>query len=232
MEQQQISSIERAIFLKGGAVRLNFYGRYLKRPFEYLVVLGLLVLFGPLMAVIALGIRLFSPGPVLYRQPRIGKEGKPFTMLKFRSMKLENNPGLHREYVQQLIRKNIAPGQLGAGSLKLKSDPRITGMGKILRKLSLDELPQLVNVLRGEMSLVGPRPPLPYEYEVYARWHKRRMAVLPGITGLWQVTAHNTCNFDDMVRLDLSYIATMSLWNDLKLMILTPIEMIRGKGAG
>jgi lipopolysaccharide/colanic/teichoic acid biosynthesis glycosyltransferase len=114
----------------------------------------------------------------------------------------------------------------------MKNDSRITGIGRLLRKWGLDELPQFFDVLRGEMSLIGPRPPLPYEYELYDDWHKQRLQVLPGITGLWQVKAHNQVSFEDMVRLDLQYIATMSLWLDLKIMLLTPWEMMRGKGGG
>jgi lipopolysaccharide/colanic/teichoic acid biosynthesis glycosyltransferase len=232
MEEKNQSAILLSYKQAERVVRVNFYARKLKRPVETLLSLGLLLLFGPLMLAIALGIRLYSPGPILYRQQRIGKDGKAFTMLKFRSMRLENSPDLHREHVQRLIRDNVDLKEFGVGSLKLKSDPRITGLGKILRKLSLDELPQLFNVLKGEMALVGPRPPLPYEYEVYFDWHKQRLAVLPGITGLWQVLARNTCCFDDMVILDIKYIETMSLWNDLKIMIMTPVEMIKGKGSG
>lgn len=232
MDQENLSAMSVSYPQEDTYPVVNFYGTYLKRPLEMGFALALLVLFGPLMLGIALGIRLFSPGPIFYRQQRIGKNGQPFSMLKFRSMRLENSPDLHREYVQRLIRENVDPKTLGTGSLKLQSDPRITGLGRILRKLSLDELPQLFNILNGEMSLVGPRPPLPYEYEVYSDWHKQRLAVLPGITGLWQVTAHNTCSFEDMVRLDLQYIETMSFWGDLMLMIMTPIEMIRGKGSG
>jgi lipopolysaccharide/colanic/teichoic acid biosynthesis glycosyltransferase len=232
MGNENFSGIPPSVTFSSQVERSKLYAVYLKRPLETILIIGLLLFFAPLMLAIALGIRLYSPGPILYRQQRIGKGGKPFSMLKFRSMRLENNPDLHREYVQRLIRENVDPRELGNGSLKLKSDPRITGLGKILRKLSLDELPQLFNVLRGEMALVGPRPPLPYEYEVYAEWHKERLGVLPGITGLWQVKYHNTCCFDEMVRIDLEYIRTMSLLGDLKLMVLTPIEMIRGKGAG
>jgi len=204
----------------------------LKRVLDVLVSAACLVLFSPLMLALAIGIRIASPGPILYRQQRIGKGGKPFAMLKFRSMQIGNNPDLHREYVQKLIKENIHPQALGKSSLKIVGDPRITGMGKYLRKFSLDELPQFLNVLRGEMSIVGPRPSLPYEYEIYEEWHKQRLFVLPGITGYWQVMAHNTVTFDAMVRIDLSYMKSMNFWLDLKIMLLTPVEMIRGKGAG
>ncbi len=204
----------------------------IKRRLDILVACLLLMVAGPLMLAIAAGIKLFSPGPVLYRQKRIGKDGKPFEMLKFRSMRLENNPELHREYVRRLILENKDPKALGKATLKLKADFRITGIGRILRKFSLDELPQLFNVLRGEMSMVGPRPPLPYEYEVYHEWHKARLAVLPGITGLWQVKAHNSVCFDEMVHIDLKYVQNMGLWLDLKIMALTPFEMLFGKGTG
>ena len=210
----------------------NIYGTYFKRPLEFLIALGLIVLFSPLIAGIALGITLFYPGPVFFRQERIGKNGKPFTMLKFRSMQVGNSSVVHREHVQRLILENADPKSCESGTYKLKHDPRITGLGRILRKLSLDEIPQLFNVLKGDMALVGPRPPLPYEYEVYSEWHTQRLAVAPGLTGLWQVKFHNTVCFDDMVRIDLHYIQTMSLSGDLKLMLLTPIAMIEGKGAG
>ncbi len=206
--------------------------RPVKRALDIVVALGLIVFFAPLMLLISIGIRISSPGPILYRQIRIGKDGKPFRMLKFRSMQVRNNPDLHKEYVQMLIQQNTEPRALGKTSVKMIGDSRITGVGKYLRKFSLDELPQFFNVLKGEMSLVGPRPPLPYEYEVYQDWHKQRLNVSPGITGLWQVRAHNTVAFDDMVRLDIEYMQTMNLWLDLKIMALTPIEMIRGKGAG
>jgi lipopolysaccharide/colanic/teichoic acid biosynthesis glycosyltransferase len=203
-----------------------------KRLMDVLIALGLIVLFGPLMMLIMAGIRISSPGPIYYRQTRIGKNGKPFRMLKFRSMQVKNDPDLHRAYVQKLIHENIQPGASGKSNLKMLGDPRITGLGKYLRKFSLDELPQFFNVLRGEMSMVGPRPSLPYEYEVYKEWHKQRLMVLPGITGLWQAMARNTVSFDDMVRIDIQYIQSMNLWLDLKIMFLTPVVMIRGKGAG
>jgi lipopolysaccharide/colanic/teichoic acid biosynthesis glycosyltransferase len=179
---------------------------------------------------IGLAIKLHSPGPVFYRQQRIGKHGRAFDMLKFRSMRVNNDPNFHKQHVQALILNNTKPDQLGQETLKLAADPRITGLGKVLRKLGLDEVPQFINVLRGEMSIVGPRPPLPYEYELYSAWHKQRLAVLPGITGLWQVTAHNKVSFDEMVEIDLNYIKQMNLLLDLRIMLLTPIEMFRAKG--
>ncbi len=205
---------------------------YYKRFLDIIISLGLIIFFSPLMLLIALGIKISSPGPIFYRQIRIGKDGNPFKMLKFRSMQVKNNADLHKEYVQKLITENIDPKENGNGSLKLKEDARISGLGKYLRKFSLDELPQFYNVLKGEMSIVGPRPPLPYEYEVYSTWHKERLSVLPGITGLWQATAHNIVCFDDMVKIDLKYIETMNFWLDLKIIVLTPIEMIKGKGSG
>lgn len=203
-----------------------------KRGIDIICATVLLLLFSLPMLLIAFAIKLHSPGPILYRQQRIGKDGRVFTMLKFRSMRNGNDPQVHHAYAQRLIRENIRPEDLGATSLKLKADPRITKVGKLLRLSSLDELPQFVNVLRGEMSLVGPRPPLPYEYEIYTDWHKQRLQVLPGITGLWQVKARNRVSFEEMVLMDLEYIHTMSLWLDLKIILYTPWEMLRGIGAG
>jgi lipopolysaccharide/colanic/teichoic acid biosynthesis glycosyltransferase len=204
----------------------------LKRALDIVIASALIILFGPLMLAIALGILLASSGPVLYRQMRIGKDGVPFRMLKFRSMQIQNNPDLHRQYVQKLIKENTQPRGIGKANIKMSADPRVTGIGKYLRRFGLDELPQFFNVLKGEMSIVGPRPPLPYEYEVYADWHKQRMTVLPGITGTWQVLAHNTVAFDEMVKIDVEYVQNMNLWTDLKIMLLTPVEMILGKGGG
>lgn len=204
----------------------------LKRILDVVISLILIALFAPLLVLIVIAIRISSPGPVVYRQMRIGKDGKPFLMLKFRSMQVVNNPDLHRAYVQTLIKQNTQPREMGKRSLKLLGDERMTGVGKYLRKFGLDELPQLFNVLKGEMSVVGPRPSLPYEYEVYRDWHRHRLEVLPGITGLWQVNSHNMVAFDDMVRIDLSYIQHMNLWLDIKIMLLTPIEMILGRGTG
>jgi len=204
----------------------------LKRWLDVIAAGLLLVVFGPLMALIAIGIKLHSPGPILYRQKRIGRNGHSFDMLKFRSMRDGAASAPHREHVQRLMRENSRPQDLGSTTLKLRGDPRITGLGRILRALSLDELPQFLNVLRGEMSIVGPRPPLPYEYELYTDWAKQRLRVLPGITGLWQVTGRNQVSFEDMVRIDLAYIRRMNALLDLWIIVRTPLEMLRGKGGG
>jgi exopolysaccharide biosynthesis polyprenyl glycosylphosphotransferase len=215
----------------------GIYGwqRACKRAFDVLVVLLSMVLIWPLLGFIALLIRLDSKGSVLYRQVRIGEHGKLFTMLKFRSMQVDADPTIHQVHVSRLITENLNPEQLNGGkqsSLKLETDPRITRVGRVIRKTSLDELPQLFNVLRGEMSLVGPRPPLPYELDVYQEWHKRRLDVLPGITGLWQVKGRNQVSFDEMVRMDLEYIERQSLWRDMIILLQTPLALIHTRGAG
>ena len=186
------------------------------------------------MAVIALAVKLGSPGPVLFRQTRVGQKGKHFTFLKFRSMAASNDSGVHQKYVKQFIRGTAAKNtdEKGEQVFKLTHDPRVTPLGRFLRKTSLDELPQLWNVLRGEMSLVGPRPPIPYEVEYYDLWHQRRVLELkPGITGLWQVRGRSRTCFDDMVRLDLQYARTWSPWLDVKILLETPMAVFGAGGA-
>jgi exopolysaccharide biosynthesis polyprenyl glycosylphosphotransferase len=230
--------LDRKLFLSAEEqLRVRFGGEKaaylaLKRMLDVVMALGLLILLVPLFAVIALGIKLYSPGPILFRQQRIGKDGKEFTFLKFRSMRHNADTMLHRQHISRQILENRGPKGESGASLKLKDDPRITGLGRILRRTSLDELPQIFNVLRGDMSIVGPRPPIPYEVELYKEWHKQRFAVLPGITGLWQVEGRNRVNFDEMVRMDMHYIQHMSLWLDLQIILKTPLAMIVGKGAG
>jgi lipopolysaccharide/colanic/teichoic acid biosynthesis glycosyltransferase len=204
----------------------------MKRVVDLVAASIIMILLSPLFLVIAIGVRLSSPGSIFYRQERIGRDGRPFHMFKFRTMFNGSSSSTHREHVQNLIINDISPADLGKASLKLNDDPRITPFGRWLRTLSLDEMPQFINVLRGEMSIVGPRPPVAYEYELYSNWHKQRMLVLPGITGLWQVTAHNQVSFNEMVEIDLDYIRKMDLWLDLKIMIMTPLEMLSGKGGG
>ena len=209
--------------------------RVVKRVFDVLAVTFVLALLSPILLVVAILIKLDSTGPVFYKGKRIGEGGQPFTMYKFRSMALDADSNIHQDYVTRLIRENIRPQALNGerrGTLKMEQDARITRVGRFIRKTSLDELPQLFNVLRGEMSLVGPRPPLPYEVEVYQEWHKRRFEAPPGITGLWQVKARNQVSFDEMVRLDLEYIEKYSVWLDIKLILQTPWELVKGRGAG
>lgn len=196
--------------------------------------LGLL-LGAPLLLGIAAAIKLSSKGPVLFRQVRVGQYGETFVFLKFRSMHVNNDPSIHREYVKALIggcaERKSSDGK-GEGVYKLIRDPRVTRIGAFLRKTSLDELPQLYNVLKGEMSLVGPRPAIPYEVEAYETWHRRRvLEAKPGITGLWQVNGRSRVTFDEMVRLDVRYAMTRSVWLDIKTLIETPRAVILGQGA-
>jgi lipopolysaccharide/colanic/teichoic acid biosynthesis glycosyltransferase len=190
-----------------------------------------LAAFAPAWAAIAAAIKLTSPGPVLFRQTRLGEDGEPFTFLKFRSMRVDADDRIHREYVAEYLRGRASGEVDGRLYFKLRQDPRITTVGRFLRRTSLDEIPQLLNVLRGEMSLVGPRPPLPYEVAQYDPWHLGRLAAIPGITGYWQVYGRSRVSFDDMVRMDIDYIARASIWLDLKLMILTVPAMLCGEGA-
>ena len=192
----------------------------------------LILLFAPLFAAIAAVIKASSRGPVLFRQQRVGQYGRRFTFLKFRSMHLNNDHNEHKEYVTKLIAGNaerISLNGTGEGVYKLANDRRITPIGRLLRRTSLDELPQFFNVLLGDMSLVGPRPPIPYELAAYETWHRRRLLqVKPGITGLWQVQGRNRVPFDDMVRLDLLYATSWTPFLDFKILMRTPAAVIRG----
>ena len=197
----------------------------------------LLVVSAPAFLIIALAIKMTSRGPVFFRQHRVGQYGELFTFLKFRSMYVDNDCSIHREYVTQLIageakRNPIGGNGDGEGIYKLTSDDRITRIGSFLRRGSLDELPQLLNVLTGDMSLVGPRPAIPYELAAYQTWHRRRvLEVKPGITGLWQVNGRSRVKFDEMVRLDLKYAETWSPWLDIKILLRTPRAVFEGEGA-
>jgi lipopolysaccharide/colanic/teichoic acid biosynthesis glycosyltransferase len=193
-----------------------------------------LAVFSPLFLLIAAVIKLTSPGPVFFRQNRVGQHGVSFVFLKFRSMHVNNDPTAHKEYVRQLIAgqadRKPATGNSN-GVYKMTNDPRITKIGAFLRRTSLDEVPQFINVLKGEMSLVGPRPPIAYEVEAYDIWHRRRvLEAKPGITGLWQVHGRSRVTFDEMVRLDLHYAKTWSPWMDVKILFRTPGAMF-GEGA-
>jgi lipopolysaccharide/colanic/teichoic acid biosynthesis glycosyltransferase len=197
-------------------------------------VLALLI-FAPVLLAIAIAIKLTSKGPVFFRQKRVGQYGEQFVFLKFRSMKVNNDASVHKEFVRQLIAgKAVSDGsdKNGQAVYKLTKDRRVTRVGAFLRKTSLDELPQFWNVLKGEMSLVGPRPAIAYEVEAYDIWHRRRvLEAKPGITGLWQVHGRSRVKFDDMVRLDLRYAKTWSPWMDLKILLRTPVVVVFGDGA-
>ncbi len=200
----------------------------MKRGIDVIGSLLALILLSPIFLGIAIAVKFSSPGPVIFRQKRLGHFGKQFDFLKFRSMRTGNDPEIHRKYVESLIEG----GNKGAVAFKIRNDPRVTRIGHFLRRSSLDELPQFVNVLKGEMSLVGPRPPIPYEMDKYRTWHKRRiLEVKPGITGLWQVRGRSRTTFDDMVRLDIQYINEQSLWLDLKILLQTPRAVLSASGA-
>ncbi len=207
----------------------------IKRVIDVVGSSAILALCSPMLVACALAVRLTSKGPILFRQPRVGQHGRCFTFLKFRSMYVNNDETVHKEYVVKLIasQAEVMPVSSDAhGVYRLTKDRRITPIGHFLRRSSLDELPQLFNVLKGDMSLVGPRPPIPYELAVYQTWHRRRLLeVKPGITGLWQVTGRSTVSFDEMVRLDLRYAMTWTPWMDLKILLRTPSAVIRGAGA-
>jgi lipopolysaccharide/colanic/teichoic acid biosynthesis glycosyltransferase len=205
----------------------------LKRGIDILGSLSLLIILSPLLLAIAGLVKLSSRGPVLFRQLRIGQMLKPFMICKFRTMYANADHGIHHHYVSWFITSSGKGQEQDKNKIfKLTNDPRITPIGHFLRKTSLDELPQLWNVLRGEMSLVGPRPPLWYEVQQYKPWHRHRvLEAKPGITGLWQVTGRSRTTFDEMVRLDLRYARGRSLWADIKILLATPAAVIRGKGA-
>jgi lipopolysaccharide/colanic/teichoic acid biosynthesis glycosyltransferase len=207
----------------------------IKRMMDIVGSVLALLLFAPVLLAIAVAIKLTSQGPVFFRQKRVGQHGEQFVFLKFRSMRVNNDASVHKAYVKQLIAGSAQchPGNgNGNGVYKLTKDSRVTRIGAFLRRSSLDELPQFINVLKGEMSLVGPRPAIAYEVQEYDIWHRRRvLEAKPGITGLWQVNGRSRVKFDDMVRLDLRYAKTWSPWMDLKILLRTPVAVVFGDGA-
>jgi lipopolysaccharide/colanic/teichoic acid biosynthesis glycosyltransferase len=205
----------------------------LKRGMDIVLSLFLLFLLSPLFLVLVGLVKLSSPGPVYFRQVRVGYRMTPFTMYKFRSMYVDSEHHAHHSYISWFIASSDkAQPETSTTVYKLTNDDRITRIGHVIRRTSLDELPQLWNVVRGDMSLVGPRPALPYEVQQYKPWHRERVLdAKPGITGLWQVVGRSRTTFDEMVRLDLRYARTMSLWTDIKILLATPAAVITGKGA-
>lgn len=199
------------------------------RAKRFIDVIFTLLIFIPLclmLAIVALCIRLDSRGPIFFRQKRVGQDGKEFTMLKFRSMYVNSNDLIHRQAIQRYMNGETIDGE----GYKLTDDPRITKIGKLIRKTSLDELPQFFNVLRGEMTLVGPRPPLSYEVELYSSRDWLRLSGKPGLTGPWQVYGRSQVQFQEMVDMDIVYLQQQSIAQDLKLIIMTPIVMLSGRG--
>jgi lipopolysaccharide/colanic/teichoic acid biosynthesis glycosyltransferase len=205
-----------------------------KRLFDIAISSLALLLLSPLILLISAAVKLSSKGPVLFRQERVGLHGIPFTFLKFRSMFDDNDSRMHEIYVAKFIagRADFADAGNGQPVYKIMDDPRVTPLGRWLRRTSLDELPQFYNVLEGHMSLVGPRPALPYEVEQYRPWHRRRiLQAKPGLTGLWQISGRSRTTFDEMVRLDLRYLREASLALDLKILLKTPLAVLTGNGA-
>jgi len=190
-----------------------------------------LMALSPILALIAVAIRFDSSGPAIFQQERVGKDGRGFVLYKFRTMRVESDDSIHRAAFERFFRAG-SPEEAGVSNFKVENDPRVTRVGRFLRSSSLDELPQLINVLKGEMSLVGPRPPISYETHMYRSDHWRRLAVRPGLTGLWQVSGRGALPFEAMVKLDLDYIARRSLLLDLKIILLTFGAVLSGRGAG
>jgi lipopolysaccharide/colanic/teichoic acid biosynthesis glycosyltransferase len=208
--------------------------RVIKRLMDIAGSAAALVFLSPVLFLVAVLVKLSSKGPIFFKQERLGQFGKPFTLLKFRSMYANNDRKIHQEFMKSVISGNHHAKEAGGSRTvyKMTNDPRITRIGRILRRTSLDELPQFFNALKGEISLVGPRPPLAYECQEYDIWHRRRvLEVKPGITGLWQVKGRSRVAFDDMVRLDLQYVRTWSLWLDIQILLKTPLAVLLGGDA-
>lgn len=212
---------------------LRRVSRLLKRLVDIAGGFAGIVLFSPLFVLIPVLIKATSRGPVFFRQTRIGANGRHFTFLKFRSMYMHSDESMHKNYIRRFIHGQVDTDAEGNPTVfKITSDPRVTPVGRLLRKTSLDELPQFINVLRGDMSLVGPRPAIPYEIDEYELWHRRRfMGAKPGITGLWQVEGRSATTFDRMVRMDIEYLDQWSVWSDVKLIAKTPVAMMLSRGA-
>jgi lipopolysaccharide/colanic/teichoic acid biosynthesis glycosyltransferase len=203
----------------------------LRRIFDLLVAAALILVLGPVLIAVALAVRLDSRGPALFRQRRVGYMEREFTLFKFRSMRVDADPRGHREYVTALIKGEGAPEGGRENLYKLAVDNRITPVGRWIRRWSLDELPQLFNVLRGDMTLVGPRPAIPYEVGEYPAWYRERFAVKPGLTGYWQVSGRSERTYEEMVRLDIEYAERQSLGLDFLILLKTPWVVLSRKGA-
>ena len=214
-----------------GAQKNGWIFNKLKHVLDAMISLPLLLILSPIFLIIAVAIKIDSRGPVFYLANAVGKNARNFKMYKFRSMKINQDHEIHKNFVTQLIQGKIGNRNENGQPLKITEDPRITRVGKIIRRSSLDELPQIINVLKGDMSLVGPRPCLPYEFEIYPDWYKKRVHVRPGITGLWQVTGRSEVAFEDMILLDLYYIYNRTFGLDLQILFETIFVVLGKKGA-
>jgi len=231
LDRIQIDRVGGLPLISGRGDRLVGHAWFIKRSFDIATAALALLLVAPFIAVAALAIKLDSRGPVIFRQPRIGMDEEPFTLLKFRTMTQDADYVDHRDYTNEWIygRTGTEDGPTG-GIHKMERDVRVTRVGRFLRATSFDEVPQLWNVLRGDMSLVGPRPPISYEVEQYTEWHRLRLSVPPGVTGLWQVTGRNKVSFDEMVRLDLDYIESWTLGLDIRILVRTVPAVVLHRG--
>lgn len=239
-QQQTWQWSTRSVVMATGSESL-FYD-VLKRCLDILLATALIILFLPLLLLIAVLIKLDSQGPVIFNQERVGAKRhrfgnrrfwvvQNFTFFKFRSMVQDADPSLHEAYIKEFVEGRAQASPESGGTFKLTNDPRVTRVGRFLRKFSLDELPQLFNVLKGDMSLVGPRPVPTYEVAGYQARHHNRFAALPGITGWWQVKGRCRVSFEEMIRMDLDYIRSASLWLDLKILFLTIPAVLSRRGA-
>jgi lipopolysaccharide/colanic/teichoic acid biosynthesis glycosyltransferase len=244
ISQDMLSSEDIAILVPLAKTRSVYF--LIKDSFDVLIALLALVLLSPFMALVALLIVLDTPGSAFFVQKRVGarliKSGKhcywqqvEFPCYKFRTMAQDTDPSLHQAFMKAYIQHENSDKEVEKDAdtkvYKLVQDPRVTRLGRFLRKASIDELPQFWNILRGDMSLVGPRPAIPYELDLYSPWHFQRLQAKPGITGLWQVTARSSVEFDEMVALDIEYIRKQSFWLDLKILLKTPFAVLSCKGA-
>ncbi len=214
-----------------------------KRILDLITAILLLVLLAPLVAFIAILVKLDSPGPAFFKQTRVGAQRRVqdgvvawrvrhFVIYKFRTMVDHADPSLHERHIQAFVQGRAHGSDESRAKFKLLNDPRVTRVGRWLRRTSLDELPQLLNVVKGDISLVGPRPVPPYEVEQYQAWHRERLATMPGMTGLWQVSGRTALSFEEMIRLDIDYVRRQSLWLDFKILALTIPAVLSGRGAG
>jgi exopolysaccharide biosynthesis polyprenyl glycosylphosphotransferase len=221
------------LFIPADTTRyFGIQGRF-KRAFDLLAATVMLIVLSPVMLVVALLVKKSSSGPVLFAQERLGRDGKPFKFYKFRSMEHNSDDAIHRQFVAMFIGGDddgCVDSNAGEQVFKMKLDPRVTPLGTLLRKTSLDELPQLFNIIMGDMSLVGPRPPIAYEIENYLPWHMERLKAVPGLTGLWQVSGRSSVSFEEMVRLDIRYINNWSPWQDFIIILKTIPVVFQGTG--